>query len=57
METEAAFATKFQMPYAIGMVNGTCTMQIALIAEGIGKGDEVHGTTLYPALTLALKRL
>ena len=25
----------------IGMVNGTCTMHCALVAEGIGKGDEV----------------
>merc|ERR1712166_418043 len=46
---ETAFAKRFNMPFGIGMVNGTCTMHCALEAEGIGKGDEV----IVPPMTMA----
>merc|ERR1711865_113459 len=49
VELEKQFAEKFNMPFGIGMVNGTCTMQCALVAEGIGKGDEV----IVPPMTMA----
>lgn len=45
---EAAFAKEFNVRYAIGHANGTCTMHTALAALGIGVGDEV----ICPALTM-----
>ena len=46
---EKAFAAKFGVKYAIHHANGTATMHSALIASGIGAGDEV----IVPDLTMA----
>jgi perosamine synthetase len=46
---EAAFAERFNSRYAISFVNGTATMHAALVAAGIGPGDEV----IVPPLTMA----
>ena len=46
---EKAFAEKFDQKYAICFVNGTATMHAALVAAGIGPGDEV----IVPPLTMA----
>ncbi len=46
---EKEFAEKFNVNYAIAMVNGTVTLHAALEAAGIGEGDEV----IVPALTMS----
>jgi perosamine synthetase len=46
---EKAFAKKFGVKYAIAHQNGTCTMHSALVAAGIGPGDEV----IVPPLTMS----
>jgi len=46
---ETAFAEKFGMRYAIVMNSGSGTMLAALIAAGVGPGDEV----IVPSLTAA----
>ena len=46
---ETAFALKFNSKYAIGHVNGTATLHTALVALGVGKGDEV----IVPPLTMS----
>lgn len=46
---EASFAEKFNTKYAIGHCNGTATLHVALLACGIGVGDEV----IVPALTMS----
>lgn len=46
---EAAFAKQFHSKYAIGHCNGTATLHVALMACGIGPGDEV----IVPALTMS----
>ena len=46
---EEAFANKFDSKYAISFTNGTATMHAALIAAGVGPGDEV----IVPPLTMA----
>jgi len=46
---EAAFAELTGTKHAIGCVNGTATLHIALEALGIGAGDEV----IVPALTMS----
>ncbi len=46
---EKAFAKKFNAKYAIAHVNGTATLHTALLAAGIGPGDEV----IVPPLTMA----
>ena len=46
---EEAFAEKFNAKYAISHVNGTATMHTALLAAGVGPGDEV----IVPPLTFA----
>ena len=46
---EAEFAKKFNMPFAIGHVNGTATLHTSLAALGIGEGDEV----IVPPLTMS----
>ena len=38
---EELFAETFQSRYAISFINGTATMHAALVAAGIGPGDEV----------------
>ena len=50
---EKAFAEKFDQKYAICFVNGTATMHAALVAAGIGPGDEV----IVPPLTMAVQHL
>ena len=46
---EQEFAAKFGVKYGIAQANGTVTMHSALLAAGIGVGDEV----IVPALTMA----
>jgi perosamine synthetase len=46
---ERAFAAKFGAKYGIHHVNGTATMHSALIAAGVGVGDEV----IVPTYTMA----
>ena len=46
---EEAFAKKFESKYAISFTNGTATMHAALVAAGVGPGDEV----IVPPLTMA----
>lgn len=46
---EKAFCERFGASYAIGHVNGTATMHTALLALGIGRGDEV----IVPPLTMS----
>ena len=46
---ERQFAEKFQSKYAISFINGTATMHAALVAAGVGPGDEV----IVPPLTMA----
>lgn len=46
---EEAFAEIFGVAYAIAMVNGTATLHTALVAAGVGPGDEV----IVPPLTMA----
>src|SRR6478672_4685802 len=46
---ERQFAGKFQSKYAISFINGTATMHAALVAAGVGPGDEV----IVPPLTMA----
>src|SRR3989338_9728421 len=45
---EKAFASRFGMKYAITFNSGTTTLHTALIALGVGYGDEV----IIPALTV-----
>ena len=40
-EFEKRFASMLGVKHAIAVSNGTCAIQIALLAEGIGPGDEV----------------
>ena len=46
---EEAFAEKFQFKFAVTFANGTATMHAALVAAGVGPGDEV----IVPPLTMA----
>ncbi|MBO6205647.1 MAG: DegT/DnrJ/EryC1/StrS family aminotransferase [Lachnospiraceae bacterium] len=46
---ESAFAQGFHSKYAIGHCNGTATLHVALMACGVGQGDEV----IVPALTMS----
>lgn len=46
---ESTFAEKFNAKYAIGHCNGTATLHVALMACGVGPGDEV----IVPALTMS----
>lgn len=46
---ERAFAEVCQVRYAIAHVNGTATLHAALVAAGVGPGDEV----IVPSLTMA----
>ncbi len=46
---EKQFAEKFHTKYAIGHCNGTATLHVALLACGVGEGDEV----IVPALTMS----
>lgn len=46
---ETSFAEKFHSKYAIGHCNGTATLHVALMACGVGPGDEV----IVPALTMS----
>lgn len=46
---EAAFAKQFHSKFAIGHCNGTATLHVALMACGVGPGDEV----IVPALTMS----
>ena len=46
---EVAFAHQFHSKYAIGHCNGTATLHVALMACGVGPGDEV----IVPALTMS----
>lgn len=46
---EGEFAKVFESKYSIAFVNGTATMHAALVAAGVGPGDEV----IVPPLTMA----
>ena len=46
---EQAFARKLECEYAITFTNGTATLHAALVAAGVGPGDEV----IVPPLTMA----
>lgn len=46
---EKSFADMFHSQYAIGHCNGTATLHVALLACGVGPGDEV----IVPALTMS----
>lgn len=46
---EAAFAKVFNVPYAIGHINGTATLHTALAALNVKPGDEV----IVPPLTMS----
>jgi dTDP-4-amino-4,6-dideoxygalactose transaminase len=46
-EFEAAFAERFGVPHAVAVSSGTAALHLALLAAGIGHGDEV----LVPAMT------
>lgn len=46
---EAAFAKAFNVPYAIGHINGTATLHTALAALNVQPGDEV----IVPPLTMS----
>lgn len=46
---EQAFAERFESRFAISFINGTATMHAALVAAGVGPGDEV----IVPPLTMA----
>ena len=48
-QLEKAFAERFGVRYAIAHANGTVTLQSALLAAGVGVGDEV----IVPPLTAA----
>ncbi len=47
-EFERAFAKYLDVPYAVTTTNGTTALHLALIAAGIGPGDEV----IIPAFTM-----
>lgn len=40
-EFEESFAKKYGAKYAVAVSNGTTALQLALVAAGVGKGDEV----------------
>ena len=44
---EAAFAQQFHSKFAIGHCNGTATLHVALMACGVGPGDEVIVPVVY----------
>jgi dTDP-4-amino-4,6-dideoxygalactose transaminase len=46
-EFEAAFAERFGSPHAVAVSSGTAALHLALLAAGVGEGDEV----LVPAMT------
>jgi perosamine synthetase len=46
---EADFAAFLHVPHAVSVCNGTCALDLALAALGIGPGDEV----IVPSLTFA----
>lgn len=46
---EKKFAEKFQVKYAISHINGTATLHSAIVAAGVGLGDEV----IVPPLTMS----
>jgi perosamine synthetase len=46
---ESLFAQTFQTRFAVSFTNGTATMHAALVAAGVGPGDEV----VVPPLTMA----
>jgi dTDP-4-amino-4,6-dideoxygalactose transaminase len=46
-EFESAFAAYVEAPHAVGVANGTVALHLAMLALGIGEGDEV----LVPANT------
>ena len=48
-ELEREFAARFDSKFAISFCNGTATMHAALVAAGVGPGDEV----LVPPLTMS----
>jgi dTDP-4-amino-4,6-dideoxygalactose transaminase len=49
VEFEQAFAERVQAPYALGLNSCTAALHLALLAGGVGPGDEV----IVPALTFA----
>ena len=40
-EFESGFASLLNVKHAVAVANGTCALHLALLAEGIGPGDEV----------------
>lgn len=48
-EFERAFAQRYRVKHAVTVANGTAALHVALLALGIGKGDEV----IVPAFTMA----
>ncbi|GAA2778776.1 DegT/DnrJ/EryC1/StrS family aminotransferase [Crossiella cryophila] len=50
---ERELAIRFQVPHAVAVSSGTAALRLALVALGIGSGDEVLVPALAPASSVA----